>query len=227
MPIGKKRTVTRTKTYDYHSPKGKFFTSGGTKSVVVKGKDGKVKRTKDVQKSYSNKYGKPDAVQLAAKGRTPALVTKTRKKKDGTTVTKKISRRGTSNNQKWDHIDGVRGSVDKSKRKVTKQIQDYVTDRGTLSPLGNVGAKKRTVTKTKAAEGKKATKLVVVKGKDGKVKKSKHVVKSPSKKSLGPTYVSKSKKNKDGTITNKDIVKFKEGREVRKIRDFPLPPTTW
>ena len=223
MPIRKRKTVTRTKTTDYHVPKGKFYTSGRTKSVVVKGKDGKVKRTKNVQKSYSNKYGGGD-LNLAAKGRTPALVTKTRKKKDGTTVTKKISRRGTENNLKYESGYGVSGSVDKSKRKVTKQIQRNVTDRGTSSPQGTVGAKKRKVTKTKATPTKKATKSVVVKGKDGTVKKTKNVYKSPSK-SYGPTYVSKSKKNKDGTITNKDIVKGKKGREVRITRDFPLPET--
>ncbi len=224
MPIRKRKTVTRTKTTDYHSPSGKFYTSGRTKSVVVKRKDGTVKRTKNVQKSYSNKYGGGD-VNLAAKGRTPALVTKTRKKKDGTTVTKKISRRGTSNNLKYESGYGVSGSVDKSKRKVTKQRQSNVTDRGTLSPQGTVGAKKRKVTKTKGTSSSKPTKLVVVKGKDGTVKRSKHIVKSPSKELYGPSYVSKSKKNKDGTITNKSIVKGKEGREVRIIRDFPLPET--
>ncbi len=230
MPIRKRgtvkrRTVTRNKTHDYHHPSGKFYTSGGTKSVVIRGKDGKVKRTKNVEKSYSNKYGLVGDARLAAKGRTPALVTKTKKKKDGTTVTKKISRRGTSNNLKYDHIDGVYGSVDKSKRKVTKQRQRNVTDRGTFSPQGTVGAKKRKVTKTKGTSSSKPTKLVVVKGKDGTVKRSKHIVKSPSKELYGPSYVSKSKKNKDGTITNKDIVKGKGGREVRKTRDFPLPET--
>ena len=224
MPIRKRKTVTRTKTRDYHSPSSKFYTSGRTKSVVVKGKDGTVKRTKNVQKSYSNKYGDGD-VNLAAKGRTPALVTKTRKKKDGTTVTKTISRRGTKNNLKYESGYGVSGSVDKSKRKVTKQIQSNVNDRGALSPKGAVGSKKRTVTKTKATPTKKATKSVVVKGKDGTVKKTKDVFKSPSK-SYGPTYVSKSKKNKDGTITNKDISRGILKRDVRKTRDFPLPPTT-
>jgi len=221
----KRKTVTRTKTYDYHYPSSKFYTSGRTKSVVVKGKDGTVKRTKDVQKSYSNKYGDGNPY-LAAKGRTPALVKKTRKKKDGTTVTKTISRRGTKNNLKYESGYGVSGSVDKSKRKVTKQRQRNVTDRGTMAPFGTASSKRRKVTKTKATSSKKATKEVVITGKDGTVKRSKNVYKSPSK-SYGPTLVTKSKKNKDGTITTKDIERSGIKRKVTSTkRDFPLPPTT-
>ena len=214
MPIKKRKTVTRTKETDERR---------ATKKVVVRGKDGEVKRTKNVQKSFSNKDN--TRYQPAAKGRTPALVTKTREKKDGTTVTKNISRRGTSNNLKYDiGYDNV-GSVDKSKRKVTKQIQSNVKSRGAFSPQGAVGAKKRKVTKTKGDKYTKATKKVVVKGKDGTVKKTKDVFKSPSKISYGPTYVSKSKKNKDGTITNKNISRGILERKVEKTRDFPLPET--
>ncbi len=214
MPIRKRKTVTRTKETDDRR---------ATKKVVVRGKDGKVKRTKNVQKSFSNKDN--TRYQPAAKGRTPALVTKTKKKKDGTTVTKKISRRGTSNNLKYDIGYENVGSVDKSKRKVTKQRQSNVKDRGNFSPQGAVGAKKRKVTKTKATPNKKATKSVVVRGKDGTVKKTKDVFKSPSK-SYGPTLVNKSKKNKDGTITNKNISRRGIKRKVSKTRDFPLPETT-
>lgn len=224
MPIRKRKTVTRTKTSGYHHPSGKFYTSGRTKSVVVRGKDGTVKRTKNVQKSYSNKYGDGD-VNLAAKGRTPALVTKTRKKKDGTTVTKKISRRGTENNLKYESGYGVSGSVDKSKRKVTKQRQRNVTDRGNMTPFGTASSKRRKVTKTEATSNKKATKEVVITGKDGTVKRSKNVFKSPSK-SYGATSVIKSKKNKDGTITNKNISRRGIKRKVTNTtRDFPLPET--
>tara|TARA_R110000772_G_scaffold212484_1_gene323050 strand:+ start:45 stop:698 length:654 start_codon:yes stop_codon:yes gene_type:complete len=210
----KRRTVTKTK--------GKIF-DRATKKVVVRGKDGAVKRTKSVEKGFNNKEYAYYNGGAPSRGNEPTRVTKTKKNKDGTTTTKKISRRGTDNTLRMYGGKVVGGSVTKAKRKVTKQRQTNVTNRGTGSPQGAVGAKKRTVTKTKATPTKKATKSVVVKGKDGKVKKTKKVFKTPSK-SYGPTYVDKSKKNKDGTITNKTISRSGIKRKVRKTRDFPLPP---
>jgi|TARA_R110002153_G_C13114031_1_gene477997 hypothetical protein len=199
----KRRTVTKTKA---------GIRDRATKKVVVRGKDGAVKRTKYVEKGFNNKE--------------PTRVTKSKKNKDGTTTTKKISRRGTDNTLQMYGGKVVGGSVTKAKRKVTKQRQTNVTNRGTGSPQGAVGAKKRTVTKTKAEPYKKATKKVVVRGKDGKVTKTKKVFKTPSK-SYGPTYVDKSKKNKDGTITNKQIFRSGIKRKVLKTRDFPLPPSKY
>lgn len=106
--------------------------------------------------------------------------------------------------------------------------------------------KKRTVTKTKGDKYTKSTKSVVVTGKDGTLIKTKNVYKSPSK-SYGPTLVTKSKKNKDGTITTKKIERSGIKRKVTdkttvypkkkqlpkvtgsiiiKNRDIPLPPTS-
>ncbi len=86
--------------------------------------------------------------------------------------------------------------------------------------------KRKTVTRTKGDMYTKSTKSVVVRGKDGTVKKTKDVYKSPSK-SYGPTLVTKSKKNKDGTITTKNIERSGIKRKVTNTtRDFPLPPTS-
>jgi hypothetical protein len=105
--------------------------------------------------------------------------------------------------------------------------------------------KRKTVTRTKGDMYTKSTKSVVVRGKDGTVKKTKDVYYSP--KSYGPTLVTKSKKNKDGTITTKNIersgikrkvtdkttdspIKTKKqlptGSIIIKGRDIPLPPTS-